>query len=76
MGGVLVPIEKHEGTGSDELLLGRLPEFCPEAFAPVIQAPAAPGQSGAEVKRPKNKVQSYNILTDPQIPLPNLDSIL
>ena len=39
LGGQLVPIEKGDGPVIDELLQGRLPEFCPEAFAPVVVLP-------------------------------------
>jgi hypothetical protein len=59
---ILVPFEHQEPEYHDELVLGRLPEFCPEAFQ--VQTVLQP-QVGVDPKKIKQKPVNYNILTEP-----------
>jgi transcription initiation factor TFIID subunit 5 len=74
-GAILLPFERTESTleTNDELILGRLPDFCPEAFQPQI---LTSGLLEQEQKRQRKSQINYNLLTEPQIPLPVLDSLL
>jgi WD40 repeat protein len=92
-GSILLPFEQVEARQTrvqEDLILGRLPEFCPEAFqlvaAPVgvpqsSSSPVSPGAQTAggppvDARRARKSHQVYNILHEPQIPLPHLDPIL
>lgn len=67
----MVPFERTESfiDPNEEMVLGRLAEFCPEASV------ALPS-TGDEPKRIKKSSINYNILSEPTIPMPQLDTIL
>ena len=86
---MLIPFEQADNKFNrfdDDLMLGRLPEFCPEAFSsgtfsstlnqPNSQPENSSPTAAPDTKRQRKQQLNFNLMTEPQIPLPPLDSIL
>ena len=72
---ILLPIERVNMDSiveEEPLILGRLPQFCPEAFMQQVITTTDEN----EPKRVRKIREIYNILEKPMIPLPHLDPIL